>query len=121
MNECSTLITIIKKNSIVDICEWINLNCDCNYECHYVCFNQWYHIKQECIICHKPTYGKPNWRKLRKRKIRRRRTPPRRGLTITEIERRLELLPDDNENERKTLQVVFFLMVVIWIVYNYLK
>lgn len=117
----------IKKKLTCMICHedikrpcFLNLNCDCNYECHYVCFNQWYKIKQECIICHKPTYGKPNWRKLRKRKIRNK-TPPRRGLTTAEIERRLELLPDDNENERKTIQIIFFLMVLFWFVYNYLK
>ena len=46
--------------------------------------------------------------KTKKKKIRRVRTPPRRGLTIAEIERRLELLPDDNENERKTLKFIFF-------------
>ena len=100
---------------------FLNLNCDCDYSCHYKCFNEWYQIKPECIICHTPTYGKPLWRKLRKRKIRRVRTPPRRGLTIAEIERRLELLPDDNENERKTLKFVFTLMVFFWVIYHYLK
>ena len=95
---------------------FLNLNCDCDYSCHFKCFNEWYQIKPECIICHTPTYGKPLWRKLRKRKIRRVRTPPRRGLTIAEIERRLELLPDDNENEkRKTLiKFVFTLMVFLF-------
>ena len=49
------------------------------------------------------------------------RTPPRRGLTTTEIERRLELLPDDNENERKTLKFIFVFMVLFWFIYNHLK
>ena len=97
---------------------FLNLNCDCDYSCHYKCFNEWYQIKPECIICHTPTYGKPLWRKLRKRKIRRARTPPRRGLTIAEIERRLELLPDDNENERKTLKFIFCFFVLIIVIYN---
>ena len=43
---------------------FLNLNCDCDYSCHYKCFNEWYQIKPECIICHTPTYGKPLWRKL---------------------------------------------------------
>ena len=97
---------------------FLNLNCDCDYSCHYKCFNEWYEIKPECIICHTPTYGKPFWRKLRKRKIRRARTPPRRGLTTAEIERRLALLPDDNENERKTLKFIFCFFVLIIIIYN---
>ena len=97
---------------------FLNLNCDCDYSCHFKCFNEWYQIKPECIICHTPTYGKPLWRKLRKRKIRRARTPPRRGLTIAEIERRLELLPDDNENERKTLKFIFCFFVLIIVIYN---
>ena len=97
---------------------FLNLNCDCDYSCHYRCFNEWYQIKPECIICHTPTYGKPLWRKLRKRKIRRARTPPRRGLTIAEIERRLELLPDDNENERKTLKFIFCVFILIIVIYN---
>jgi hypothetical protein len=96
----------------------LNLNCDCDYNCHYKCFNEWYQIKPECIICHTPTYGKPFWRKLRKRKIRRARTPPRRGLTTAEIERRLALLPDDNENERKTLKFIFCFFVLIIVIYN---
>ena len=100
---------------------FLNLNCDCDYSCHFKCFNEWYQIKPECIICHTPTYGKPFWRKLRKRKIRRVRTPPRRGLTTAEIERRLARLPDDNENERKTLKFVFFFMVLFWFIYNQLK
>jgi len=100
---------------------FLNLNCECDYECHYKCFNEWYKIKPECIICHTSTYGKPFWRKLKKRKIRRVRTPPRRGLTTTEIERRLELLPDDNENERKTLKFIFVFMVLFWFIYNHLK
>ena len=29
MNECNKLIEVIKNNSILDICKWINLNCDC--------------------------------------------------------------------------------------------
>ena len=97
---------------------FLNLNCDCDYSCHFKCFNEWYQIKPECIICHTPTYGKPLWRKLRKRKIRRVRTPPRRGLTIAEIERRLELLPDDNENERKTLKFIFCIFILIIVIYN---
>ena len=97
---------------------FLNLNCDCDYSCHFRCFNEWYQIKPECIICHTPTYGKPLWRKLRKRKIRRARTPPRRGLTIAEIERRLELLPDDNENERKTLKFIFCIFIFIIVIYN---
>ena len=97
---------------------FLNLNCNCDYNCHFKCFNEWYQIKPECIICHTPTYGKPFWRKLRKRKIRRVRTPPRRGLTIAEIERRLELLPDDNENERKTLKFIFCIFVLFIIIYN---
>ena len=97
---------------------FLNLNCNCDYNCHYKCFNEWYQIKPECIICHTPTYGKPFWRKLRKRKIRRVRTPPRRALTTAEIERRLELLPDDNENERKTLKFIFCIFVLFIIIYN---
>ena len=97
---------------------FLNLNCDCDYSCHYKCFNEWYQIKPECIICHTPTYGKPFWRKLRKRKIRRARTPPRRGLTTAEIERRLALLPDDNENERKTLKFIFCIFVLFIVIYN---
>ena len=66
---------------------FLNLNCDCVYECHYKCFNNWYKIKNECIICHETTNGKPFWRKLRRRKKRQRnRTPPRRVLTTEEIE-----------------------------------
>ena len=97
---------------------FLNLNCDCDYSCHYKCFNEWYQIKPECIICHTPTYGKPFWRKLRKRKIRRARTPPRRGLTTAEIETRLALLPDDNENERKTLKFIFCIFVLFIVIYN---
>ena len=97
---------------------FLNLNCHCDYSCHYKCFNEWYKIKPECIICHTPTYGKPLWRKLRKRKIRRVRTPPRRGLTTAEIERRLAQLPDDNENERKTLKFIFCIFVLFIIIYN---
>jgi len=101
---------------------FLNLNCDCVYECHYKCFNEWYKIKNECIICHEVTNGKPFWRKLRRRKKRKRnRTPPRRVLTTEEIERRLARLPDDNENERKTLKFIFFFMVLVWFIYNHLK
>lgn len=98
---------------------FLNLNCDCIYECHFKCFNEWYKMKNECIICHKITNGKPFWRRLRRRK--RNVTPPRRTLTIEEIERRLARLPDDNENERKTLKFVFFFMVLFWFIYNQLK
>ena len=101
---------------------FLNLNCDCVYECHYKCFNNWYKIKNECIICHETTNGKPFWRKLRRRKKRQRnRTPPRRVLTTEEIEIRLARLPDDNENERKTLKFIFVFMVLFWFIYNYLK
>tara|TARA_B100000925_G_scaffold208391_1_gene158646 strand:- start:494 stop:865 length:372 start_codon:yes stop_codon:yes gene_type:complete len=101
---------------------FLNLNCNCDYNCHFKCFNKWYLTKPECIICHTPTYGKPYWRKLRKRKIRRERTPPRTViLTTNEIERRLARLPDDNENERKTLKFIFILMVLFWFIYNHLK
>lgn len=117
----------LKKKYICLICHddvkrpcFLNLNCECIYECHFKCFNEWYKIKNECIICHKITNGKPFWRKLKKRR-KKRRTPPRIRLTTAEIERRLELLPYDNENERKTIKIVFFLIVVFWFVYTYLK
>jgi len=100
---------------------FLNLNCECIYECHFKCFNEWYNIKPECIICHSSTGGRPNWRKLRKRKVKRARTPPRNTLTTSEIERRLARLPDDNENERKTLKVIFCIMVFVWFIYNHLK
>ena len=54
--------------------------------------------------------------KLRKRKIRRARTPPRR-LTTAEIERRLELLPDDNENEREKFIFVFLILLFTLMVF----
>ena len=101
---------------------FLNLNCHCDYSCHYKCFNEWYKIKPECIICHTPTYGKPLWRKLRKRKIRRVRTPPRRGLTTAEIERRLAQLPPDNENEGKTIKFIFCIFLLfIFIYHNFVK
>jgi hypothetical protein len=101
---------------------FLNLNCHCDYSCHYKCFNEWYKIKPECIICHTPTYGKPLWRKLRKRKIRRVRTPPRRGLTTAEIERRLARLPPDNENEGKTIKFIFCIFLLfIFIYHNFVK
>ena len=59
-----------------------------------------------------------NKEKERKRK---RNLTPRRILTTEEIERRLARLPDDNENERKTLKFVFIVMVLFWVFYNYLK
>ena len=107
---------------------FLNLNCDCDYNCHYKCFNEWYLIKPECIICHTPTYGKPLWRRLRKRKVRRTRTPPRAPprninyLTTAEIERRLALLPPDNENEGKAIKCIFCIFLLfIFIYHNFVK
>lgn len=100
---------------------FLNLTCDCIYECHFKCFNEWYNIKHECIICHKSTYGRPNWRKIKNRKYKRHKTPYRRHTTTNEIERRLALIPDDNDNERKTLKFIVGFFVFMWIIYNYLK
>ena len=106
---------------------FLNLNCDCDYTCHYKCFNEWYLMKPECIICHTTTYGKPFWRKLRKRKVRRAITPtrtPNRNinyLTTADIERRLARLPHDNENEKKKLKFIFLIIVFFWFIYNHLK
>ena len=116
----------IQNNNICLICReevkyscFLNLNCDCEYHSHFKCFNKWYKIKQECIICHKTTNGKPFWRK--KRKNIRCKTPYRRHLTTNEIERRLATIPDDNDNERKTLISIVVVLVLSWIFYNYLK
>ena len=94
---------------------FLNLNCNCDYNCHFKCFNNGM-VKPVLYVNY---LGKPFWRK-KKRKSEER-TPPRRVLTTAEIERRLERLPDDNENERKTLKFVFFFMVLFWFIYNYLK
>ena len=52
------------------------------------------------------------------KKIRRVRTPPRRGLTTAEIERRLARLPPDNENEGKAIKCIFCIFVLFIIIYH---
>ena len=30
----------------------LDLNCECQYNVHYKCYNRWWKMKKTCIICH---------------------------------------------------------------------
>ena len=92
----------------------LNLNCECRYFVHYSCYNKWWKINNNCIICHeicnKPFKYKdrnktpPRRRELIHRINRRRRTYPPDTRYIQDYTNRL---PFDNENECKTIFMSF--------------
>ena len=47
--QCLICFENIKKPAI------LNLNCECQYNVHYKCYNKWWKMKKNCMICHTPS------------------------------------------------------------------
>lgn len=89
----------------------LNLHCECKYYVHYSCYNKWWKINNNCIICHEICSKPYKYRDRNK-------TPPRRRELVRRINGRrrriyppdtryiqdyTNRLPFDNENECKTI------------------
>lgn len=111
----------------------LDLICECKYYVHYTCFNNWWKDKKNCIICHeicnKPNYYKRNRtpirRKRRKKNLIERIQFRRLGRRIYPPDTRyiheyLRRLPFDNENEIKTITVIFMAGCIIYILFQLL-
>lgn len=105
----------------------LNLHCECKYDVHYSCYNKWWKINNNCIICHqncsKPYKYKdrnktpPRRRELVRRiNLRRRRYPP----DTRYIQDYLNRLPYDNENECKTIFVSFICAFIGYFVIRFI-
>ncbi len=102
----------------------LNLNCDCKYYVHYKCYNKWWKINKNCIICHELSSKPMTYRDRNK-------TPPRRTNLIRRINNRrirryppdtryihdyISRIPFDNENELKTIFCAFIIGFIGWII-----
>ncbi len=93
----------------------LNLHCECKYYVHYSCYNKWWKINNNCIICHeicsKPfRYKDRNKTPPRKRELVRRINGRRRRIYPPDtryIQDYTNRLPFDNENECKTIFASF--------------
>ncbi len=93
----------------------LNLHCECKYYVHYSCYNKWWKINKNCIICHEICSKPYKYRDRNK-------TPPRRRELVRRINGRrrriyppdtryiqdyTNRLPFDIENECKTIFASF--------------
>ena len=126
-----------QKKEICNIClesvkrpAQLQLLCDCKYYCHYKCFNEWWKIKRECIICHKRC-NKPekfNFKNKTPTKIRKRYREL--DQVVTNIENTMNSYyyeeyienqitpntPCDNENELVTCLVGVFIVSFLYLI-----